>query len=113
MTGQQGPNQESTLSASPLYGVRVWRPGESPNDFLAGEREGQGQRTGAPMSDRGDRFRADPTSIRIKRSDSDLFTVAVKEALERMRFRPAEIGGRKVRMLVEQPFMFALGDKEP
>ena len=39
--------------------------------------------------------------------------VAVKEALERMRFRPAEIGGRKVRMLCEQPFVFALGDKEP
>ena len=55
--------------------------------------------------------RADMGSIRVKRTDSDLFTASVKDALEKARFHPAEIGGRKVRMLVEQPFVFALGDK--
>src|SRR5688500_5721813 len=49
-------NEQSMLSASPLYGTRVWRPGESPNDFLVGQREGRG-------ADRADRFRADPTGI--------------------------------------------------
>jgi periplasmic protein TonB len=52
--------------------------------------------------------RADLSTLRVKRTDSDLFTASVREALERSRFRPAEIGGRKVRMLVEQPFVFAL-----
>ena len=67
MSTQAGPNQDSVLSASPLYGVRVWRPGESPNDFLAGDRQGQGQRNG--MSERGDRFRADPNSIQRMREE--------------------------------------------
>jgi periplasmic protein TonB len=52
--------------------------------------------------------RADLSSIRVRHTDSDLFTASAREALERSRFRPAEIGGRKVRMLVEQPFVFAL-----
>jgi tetratricopeptide (TPR) repeat protein len=69
MPAQDAANQESVLSASPLYGVRVWRAGESPNDFLAGRREGQsqGQQSGAP--DRGDRFRADPNSIQRMRDE--------------------------------------------
>lgn len=52
--------------------------------------------------------RADLSTLRVKRTDSDLFTASVRDALEKSRFRPAEIGGRKVRMLVEQPFVFAL-----
>jgi outer membrane biosynthesis protein TonB len=42
------------------------------------------------------------------RSDSPLFDEAVRSALGRMRFAPAEIAGRKVRQLVEMPFVFAL-----
>src|SRR5439155_14540412 len=41
MSTQDAANRESMLSASPLYGVRVWRAGESPNDFLAGDRDTQ------------------------------------------------------------------------
>ena len=42
------------------------------------------------------------------KSSHDLFTNSVKNALAQMRFYPAEIGGRKVRQLVQQPFNFTL-----
>lgn len=42
------------------------------------------------------------------KSSHDLFTAAVKNALPNMRFYPAEVGGRKVKQLVQQPFTFSL-----
>jgi protein TonB len=47
-------------------------------------------------------------SVKFIQSDNHLFEEAVRAALHRMRFTPAEIGGRKVRQLVEMPFVFAL-----
>jgi protein TonB len=38
----------------------------------------------------------------------DLFAQAVRDALGRARFRPAEVGGHKVRQLVEQTFTFRI-----
>jgi len=52
--------------------------------------------------------RADMGSFKALKSDNDLFTTAVKNALQRMRFLPAEVGGRKVKQLVQQPFQFSL-----
>jgi len=52
--------------------------------------------------------RAEEDSVRFVRSDNPLFEDAVKQALHRMRFAPAEIGGRKVRQLVLMPFVFTL-----
>lgn len=52
--------------------------------------------------------RADMTTFKALKSDNDLFTTAVKNALARMRFLPAEVGGRKVKQLVQQPFQFSL-----
>jgi periplasmic protein TonB len=52
--------------------------------------------------------RAETGSFKVLRASHDAFGQAVKSALPRMRFLPAEIGGRKVRMLVQQPFAFAL-----
>jgi len=52
--------------------------------------------------------RAEEDSVRFVRSDNPLFENAVKQALHRMRFVPAEIGGRKVRQLVLMPFVFTL-----
>lgn len=52
--------------------------------------------------------RADMSSFKALKSDNDLFTNAVKTALQRMRFLPAEVGGRKVKQLVQQPFQFSL-----
>jgi periplasmic protein TonB len=55
-----------------------------------------------------ERGRAEDESIRFVRSDNRLFDDAVRAALLRMRFIPAEVGGRKVRQLVEMPFVFAI-----
>lgn len=52
--------------------------------------------------------RVERGSIKILKSSHDLFTNAVQSALGGMRFYPAEIGGRKVKQLVQQPFNFAL-----
>jgi protein TonB len=52
--------------------------------------------------------RAEADSIRFSHSDNRLFEDAVRESLRRMRFVPAEIGGRKVRQLVQMPFVFTL-----
>ena len=52
--------------------------------------------------------RADPSTFKALESDHELFTQAVKSALPRMRFIPAEVGGRKVKMWVQQAFEFRL-----
>jgi TonB family protein len=51
---------------------------------------------------------ADPASFRIVASTHPLFTDAVKECLTEMKFRPAELGGQRVRQLVRQEFRFQL-----
>lgn len=45
---------------------------------------------------------------KILKSSHDLFSNAVKQYLQSARFYPAEIGGRKVKQLVQQPFNFTL-----
>jgi periplasmic protein TonB len=52
--------------------------------------------------------RAEPGSITVLSSTHELFAQSVKNAIPRMRFMPAEIGGRRVRQLVQQPFGFSL-----
>jgi periplasmic protein TonB len=52
--------------------------------------------------------RVEKGSIKILKSSHELFTNSVQSALNGMRFYPAEIGGRKVKQLVQQPFNFAL-----
>lgn len=52
--------------------------------------------------------RAEMNTFKALKSDNALFETAVKNALQRMRFLPAEVGGRKVKQLVQQPFQFSL-----
>jgi protein TonB len=52
--------------------------------------------------------RADPASFQLVETDHPLFGAAVRDALPGMKFRPASIGTRKVRQLVEQPFIFRI-----
>jgi periplasmic protein TonB len=52
--------------------------------------------------------RVENGSVKILKSSHDLFTTSVRQALNGMRFYPAEIGGRKVKQLVQQPFNFTL-----
>jgi len=55
-----------------------------------------------------DEGRVEERTVAFVRSDNPLFDEAVRSALGRMRFTPAEIAGKKVRQLVEMPFVFAL-----
>jgi periplasmic protein TonB len=52
--------------------------------------------------------RIEEASIRILGEPNPLFARAVREAMKRMRFVPAEVGQRRVRQLVEQAFAFAM-----
>lgn len=52
--------------------------------------------------------RADVSSFKVLRTSHELFSNAVKQALPSMRFIPAEVGGKKVKQLVQQPFSFAI-----
>ena len=54
------------------------------------------------------RGRFEVGSLKVLKSSHDLFSVSVRNALPMMRFRPAELGGKKVRQLVQQPFDFTL-----
>lgn len=52
--------------------------------------------------------RAVPATLKILKSSNDLFSSAVRNALPNMRFYAAEVGGKKVRQLVQQTFQFRL-----
>jgi periplasmic protein TonB len=52
--------------------------------------------------------RADVATLQILQSDHQLFSDAVRKVLPKLRFIPAEVGGTKVRQLVQQPFRFGL-----
>jgi len=52
--------------------------------------------------------RADMAEFKVLKSDHDLFTAAVKSVLPMTKFNPAELGGHKVKQLVQMPFQFTL-----
>ena len=52
--------------------------------------------------------KADMDSFKVLKSSNELFTLAVKNVLPRMRFSPAQIGGKPVNQLVQQSFQFAV-----
>jgi protein TonB len=52
--------------------------------------------------------KAEPNSLKILKSSHDMFVQSVKNALPQMKFIPAEVGGRKVKQLVQQPFSFSI-----
>lgn len=55
--------------------------------------------------------RADMSTLVFLESAHPMFSDAVRRALPKVRFLPAESGGRRVRQLVQQPFRFGL-DRE-
>lgn len=52
--------------------------------------------------------RVEPGSFTVLESTHPLFERSVRDALAAMRFVPAEAGGRRVRQLVQQSFLFTL-----
>lgn len=51
---------------------------------------------------------AEVNTFKVLKSSHELFTQAVRTVLPSMRFIPAEIGGTKVKQMIQQPFTFAL-----
>jgi TonB family protein len=49
---------------------------------------------------------AQPATFKMVESSHELFTAAIRNALPEMRFVPAEVGGRKVKMWIQQTFEF-------
>lgn len=52
--------------------------------------------------------RVDPSSISVENSTHDAFADAAKKVVERMRFRPAKVGGRPVKVWITLPVTFQL-----
>lgn len=55
-----------------------------------------------------DQGRVEAGSVSFLHSDNEQFEREVRATLREMRFTPAEVGGRKVRQLVQMPFVFKL-----
>jgi protein TonB len=51
--------------------------------------------------------KADMSTFKVLKTSNDLFTQSIRSVLPRLRFYPAETGGRKVREMVQYPFSFA------
>ena len=56
--------------------------------------------------------RADMSTFKVLKTTHDLFTNSVKAVLPNMKFFPAEVGGKKVKQLVQMPFQFNLTKSE-
>lgn len=56
----------------------------------------------------GENGRYESGTLKILKSSNPLFTAAVEDALPGMRFSAAQIGGKKVKQLVQMPFEFHL-----
>ncbi|MEO5579633.1 MAG: TonB family protein [Gemmatimonadaceae bacterium] len=52
--------------------------------------------------------RADTGTFKVLKATNDMFANAVRTALPQMRFYAAEVGGKKVKQLVQQSFQFKL-----
>jgi bla regulator protein blaR1 len=52
--------------------------------------------------------RAEPTTFKVLKTSHEQFGPAVLDALPGMRFDAAEVGGKKVKQLVQAPFVFAI-----
>jgi protein TonB len=50
--------------------------------------------------------RAEMNTFKVLKSSNELFTSSVKNVLPQMRFYAAEVGGHKVKQLVQMPFVF-------
>jgi len=58
-----------------------------------------------------ERGRAQMGTFKVLKSSANAFSESVKRAISETTFHPAEIQGRKVKQLVQQPFKFAVSGK--
>jgi protein TonB len=52
--------------------------------------------------------KVDMNSVQVLESTHDLFARAVRDALGRFRFKPAEVRGRRIPAMAEMPFEFQM-----
>jgi protein TonB len=109
VAGGTGP----VITDAPLYEFQVEKPamavgnvGQPTYPSVLKSANVQGRVTATFVVDTSGR--AEPGTFKALESDHELFTAAVRAALPRMRFIPAEVGGRKVKMWVQQAFEFRL-----
>jgi TonB family protein len=57
--------------------------------------------------------RVEAGSLKVLKATSPEFVASVRDVVYAMRYQPAEVGGRRVRQLVQQPFEFRLSDGPP
>lgn len=55
----------------------------------------------------------DTTTIKVLKSTHDSFSLSARATLRRTHFTPAEVGGRRVKQLVQMPFQFSLKRTPP
>ncbi len=111
-TGKEGDTGKSAGAADhgPYMEFQVEKPvkmigGASP-DYPVGLREAgvEGEVMAQFVVNESGRY--DSGTLKILSSSNSQFTDAVKDALPRMKFSAAQIGGRKVQQLVQMPFKF-------
>ena len=86
--------QRYTWSAAPEYPLELLRQEVQGNAFVIYVVDTSGT--------------ADSSSLQVVKATHQEFVDAVREALPKMRFRPAILGGQKVRQLVQQNFAFKI-----
>jgi protein TonB len=106
--GRSLPSPGGTFRADQVEKQVAVLPGGSPPHYpdalrMAGV---EGQVVAVFVVD--DAGRVEPGSIVFLHSDNEEFEREVRAALRDMRFAPADVGGRKVRQLVQMPFVFKL-----
>jgi TonB family protein len=52
--------------------------------------------------------RADMSTFKVVKSSHPMFSTAVSSSLPNMQFAPAQVGGKKVKQLLQMPFVFSL-----
>jgi protein TonB len=52
--------------------------------------------------------RVEMNTFKVLKSSHELFTQSVRQSLQSARYLPAEVGGKHVKQLVQQPFVFGL-----
>ena len=106
---EQAKGSKTYLSNQVDTPVRA-RPGSPAPEYPADLRK-QGVKGEVRIAFVVDTFgRVEPGSMRLQMSTDRRFATAVLTALPNMRFIPAEIGGRKVKQLVQQPFTFTTSE---
>jgi len=103
-----GPASTEPFSAEQVERQVFLRPGSSPPRYPNALRTAGVEGRVIVMFVVNEEGRIEPASVRFARSDNPLFEAAVRDALAGMRFGAAEVGGKKVRQLVQMPFVFSL-----